>query len=227
MKNKYIYHSKISEAKFRQIVRHFALDLTALQTAELVGLHRNTVTALYSKMRFHIFEYSTENSPIEPEKEEFEVDESYFGPRRIKGKRGRGAGSKIIVFGLYKRDGKVYTEIVSDCKSATLSQIIRGRADIDSVIYSDSWRGYDGLVDLGYEKYFRVNHGENEFSRGNGNHINGIESFWGYAKHRLMKFKGIRKEFFEIFLKETEFRFNHRGQDLYHILLRIFRESPL
>ncbi|GHU55355.1 hypothetical protein FACS1894132_11350 [Clostridia bacterium] len=55
MKNKYIYHSKISEAKFRQIVRHFALDLTALQTAELVGLHRNTVTTLYSKMRFRIF----------------------------------------------------------------------------------------------------------------------------------------------------------------------------
>ncbi|GHU55351.1 hypothetical protein FACS1894132_11340 [Clostridia bacterium] len=44
----------------------------------------------------------------------------------------------------------MYTEIVSDCKSATLSQILRGRADIDSVIYSDGWRGYDGLIDLGF-----------------------------------------------------------------------------
>jgi len=57
--------------------------------------------------------------------------------------------------------------------------------------------------------------------------LNGIESFWGYAKHRLYKFKGIPKENFEIYLKETELRFNHRGQDLYKILLKLFRENPL
>ena len=108
---------------------------------------------------------------------EIEIDESYFGPRRVRGKRGRGAGNKTIVFGLFKRDGKVYTEIVPDCKAATLQAIIHGRIDIESVIYSDGWRGYDGLVDLGYEKHYRVNHGENEFSKGNGKHINGIESF--------------------------------------------------
>ncbi|MDR0918739.1 MAG: IS1595 family transposase, partial [Oscillospiraceae bacterium] len=152
---------------------------------------------------------------------------SYFGPTRVKGKRGRGAGLKTIVFGLYKRGGEVYTEIVPDCKSATLSAIIRGRADIESVIYSDDWRGYDGLVDLGYEKHFRVNHGENEFSKGNGNHINGIESFWIYAKHRLNKFKGIKKEKFILFLKETEFRFNNRNKNLYKFLLKLFRENPL
>lgn len=158
---------------------------------------------------------------------EFEADESYFGPRRVKGKRGRGAGSKTIVFGLYKREGKVYTEIVPDAKSPTLQRIIRGLADIDSVIHTDGWRGYNGLVDVGYEKHFRVNHGENEFSKGDGRHINGIESFWGYAKHRLVKFKGIPREKFELHLKETEFRFNHRGQDLYQLFLKIFRDNPL
>ena len=84
---------------------------------------------------------------------EFEADESYFGPRRVKGKRGRGAGSKTIVFGLYKRDGKVYTEIVPDAKALTLQGIIRGHADIDSVIHTDGWCGYDGLVDVGFEKH--------------------------------------------------------------------------
>ena len=58
----------------------------------------------------------------------------------------------------------MYTEIIPDCKSHTLSQIIRGHAEIESVIYSDGWRGYDGLVALGYEKHFRVNHGDNELS---------------------------------------------------------------
>ena len=82
----------------------------------------------------------------------------------------------------------------------TLQRIIRGHANIDSIIHIDGWRRYDGLVDLGYERHFRVNHGNNEFSDTKGNHINGIEGFGGYAKHRLMKFKGIPKEHFQIHL---------------------------
>ena len=224
MKNKYMHHAKISEAKFRQLLKLFALDLTAVQSTELTGLNHNTVGRLYAAIRRRLAEYSRE---ISPARGEFEADESYFGPRRVKGRRGRGAGRKTIVFGLYKRDGKVYTEVVPDVKALTLQALIRGKAAAESVIHTDGWRGYDGLVDLGYEKHFRVNHGENEFSSGNGNHINGIESFWGYAKHRLAKFKGIPKEHFELHLKETEFRFNLRGQDIYKTLLKMFREKPL
>ncbi len=93
-------------------------------------------------------------------------------------------------------------------------------------IHSDGWRGYNGLVDVGYDKHFRVHHGQNEFVRGK-SHINGIESFWSYAKIRLVKFRGLDKKGFNLHLKECEFRFNHRGEDLYKILLQIFRNEPL
>ena len=86
--------------------------------------------------------------------------------------------------------------------------------------------GYNGLVDFGYKKHFRVHHSENEFTRGNA-HINSIESFWGYAKIRLIKFKGMNKNMFNLHLKECEFRFNNRKQNLYSILLEIFRKEPL
>ena len=224
MGNKYIRGSHINEAKFRQIIKCFVLDLTATQTAEITSLNRKTVDRIYSLIRARINEYTKETSPL---KGEIEVDESFFGPKRTPGKRGRGAGNKTIVFGLFKRNGKVYTEIVPDCSAKTLQGIIRGKVDIASVIHSDGWRGYDGLVDVGYEKHYRVEHGKDEFSKGNGKHINGIESFWGYAKHRLMKFKGIPRYLFEVYLKETEFRFNHRDQGLYKILLKWFRQNPL
>jgi transposase-like protein len=175
-------------------------------------------------IRMRIAEYNRATSPIAGE---FEVDESYFGPKRARGKRGRGANSKTIVFGLYKRNGKVYTEIVPGCSAKTLQGIIRGFADISSVIHSDGWRGYDGLVDLGYEKHLRVDHSKDEFSKGSGNHINGIESFRGYAKHRLTKFKGIPRHLFHFHLLETEFRFNHRNQDLYKLFFSWFRDCPL
>jgi transposase-like protein len=123
-----------------------------------------------------------------------------------------------------KRGDEVYTEVVPDCKSATLQRIIKGKTSIDSVIHSDGWRGYDGLVDFGYKKHFRVHYSKNEFIRGN-SHINGIESFWGYAKIRLVKFKGMDKKMFNLHLKECEFRFNNRKQDLYKFLLEIFRKE--
>ena len=224
MKNKYIHRSKISEAKFRQVVKMFSLDLTATQTAEMTNLNRNTINRLYSAIRRRIAEYSLLNSPFCGE---VEADESYFGPHRVKGKRGRGAGSKTIVFGLLKRGGKVYTQIVPDVKKTTLQGIIRGKVKPNSTFFTDSWCAYDGLVDIGFEKHYRVKHSENEFSAGNGNHINGIESFWGYAKHRLIKYNGIPKNLFEIYLKEVEFRFNHRGDDLYQIILKLCRDNPL
>lgn len=87
-----------------------------------------------------------------------------------------------------------------------------GRA-LDSVIHTDGWRAYDGLVDLGYEKHYRVQHGDNEFVRQGSNHINGIES-WAFAKLRLSRFKGLPKYTFYLYLKETEFRFNNRREDI-------------
>ena len=224
MKNKYIHRAHVSERQTRLLIRSFSLDLTAAQAAQIAGVNVNTAERIFSKIRIRIFENIAAESLTTGE---FEADESYFGASRVKGKRGRGADRKTIVFGLYKRGGKVYTEIVPDVKRKTLQALIRGRADLESVIHTDGWIAYDGLVDLGYEKHFRVQHGKDEFSRGNGQHINGIESFWGFAKHRLAKFKGIPKEKFELHLKETEFRFNHRGQNLYHILLKKCREQPL
>jgi transposase len=60
-----------------------------------------------------------------------------------------------------------------------------------------------------------------------GNHINGIEGFWGYAKTRMSRFRGMHPSTFYLHLKECEFRYNHRGQDLYHVLLKLCRENPL
>ena len=222
-KNRYYDRSRIAEAKFRQLVRCFVLDFTATSTAELTGITVRSVNSIYLKIRRRLAEACEQSSPLQGA---VEVDESYFGAQRVRGKRGRGAYGKTIVFGLLKRQGKVYTEIVPDCSKVTLQAIIRGRVAADTVIHSDGWRGYDGLVDIGFDKYYRVHHGENEFAVGN-NHINGIESFWSYAKRRLAKFNGVAKHTFYLHLKETEFRFNHRTVNMYLEILKMLRNNPL
>jgi transposase-like protein len=222
-KNRYAIRAKISEAKFRQLVRHFAHDLDAQTIASLIQLNRNTVNRYLTLIRKRIAAFCEQQCPFEGETE---VDESYFDGKCIKGKRGPGAYKKTAVFGILKRGGKVYTEIVPDCAKVTLQGIIRGRVSPDSIIHSDGWRGYSGLVDLGYKKYYRVNHGSDEFVNRK-RYFNGIESFWSYAKRRLEKFHGIADSTFYLHLKECEFRFNYRDKNLYQMLLKMFRENPL
>ncbi len=224
MENKYLKRSHISEAKTRQIVRLFCEDLTATQIAELTSLNRKTVNRVLTHIRKVIAAYCESISPLSGE---VEIDESYFGPRRVRGVRGRGAGRKIIVFGLLKRKGKVYTQIVPNVSRETLKQIVQAKIEPDSTIYSDGWKSYDGLVDWGYKRHYRVNHGSNEFVARNNpkNHINGIENFWGVAKVRLTKLRGLRKDHFNLHLKECEWRYNMRDEDRYKVLLRLLRKG--
>ena len=215
--------SKLSEKKFREILKYFCFDETANKTSIYTKISRNTINKIYDKIRQKIF-----LAHIRQEEKsfgEFELDESYFGAKRIRGKRGRGAAGKTPVFGVLKRDGKVYVEIVKNCTREQLMPIIQGKILEGSTINTDGWKAYDGLILNGYTHH-RVFHSHNEFARGK-NHVNGIESFWSYCKRRLAKFNGLTNEKFILHLKESEFRFNHRKQDLYKILLEIIRENPL
>ena len=222
MKNKYTNRSKISEAKFRQILRCFTEDFDSTQTSKLTGISRVTISNIYQKLRLRIMQL-TENE--EKLSGEIEADESYFGAKRIRGKWGRGAAGKTPVFGILKRDGKIYVNIVKNCKKEQLLPIIEGKVLEGSTIYSDGWKSYDGLILNGYDHY-RVYHSKNEFSRGK-THINGIESFWSYTKRRLSKFNGLSDKVFHLHLMESEFRWNLRNENIYDILLSDFRKNPL
>jgi transposase len=221
--NKYFVGSHISEPKFRQILKEFCLDSTAAETAKRTGVSRPTINVIYMLLRKRIYRLTLENNKAKIN-DEVEIDESYFGARRVRGKRGRGANGKVPVFGILKRGGEVHLTIVKNCSKAQLLPILKGKVLEGNRVYSDGWKPYDGLV-YNYDHY-RVYHSKNEFTRGK-NHINGIESFWSWAKRRLNKMNGIHKEYFYLHLKESEFRFNHRKDDLYDILLSELRRNPL
>ena len=222
MKNKYCNHSRISEAKLREIIKYFSLDLEAKKISILTGVSEQTLTKYFHKIREKIAEFCEDEAKFSGI---VEVDESYYGAKRQRGKRGRGARGKTIVFGLLKRNGKVYTQIVKNVSKAELMPIIKGKVLEGSTVNSDGWKSYDGLILNGY-KHHRVYHSKNEFARGK-SHINGIENFWGISKVRLAKFRGIHKSHFYLHLKECEFRFNFRNENIYAIILKILKNSPL
>ena len=214
------FKSKLTRSKFDNLLRCFAYDVSATQAGKICQLNRNTVNRYYLKFR-ELIEHSQNEYHIE--KTICEVDESYFGGKRIRGKRGRGAYGKKIVFGIIERGGAVYTEVVPNCKSATLTPIIESHIAKDCVVNSDGWKAYKKLKKLGY-KHNKINHNANIFAKG-AVHTNSIENFWGYSKQRLSKFHGIDKQNFRLHIKECEYRFNHRKKDIYECLKEIVNTS--
>ena len=223
MKNRYVEHAHISEVVFRKVLKLFCADIPALTAAGLAGLSVRSTQSLYDGLRLRILALTLEEA--RPFAGEVEIDESYFGARRVRGKRGRGAGGKTPVIGLLKRGGKVFTEIVENCSKQALMPIIKGQVLSEATVYTDGWKSYDGLV-LGGYKHHRIHHHQNQFARGK-NHVNGIESFWSFTKLRLAKLRGIRAQYFFLHLKESEGRWNHRHDNLYLLLLKNLRSEPL
>jgi transposase len=223
MDNKYVYHSKLTEVEFESLLKCFCLDLTSMQAAALLGLNRNTINRYYLKLRKLICSHYNDayylNSGI------CEIDESYFGSKRVRGKAGRGSYGKIVVFGIIQRGGSAYTEVVSTVSASTLILIITSHISTACIINSDSFTSYNRLSELGYTHH-RVNHSSNEFVNGT-KHTNTIESFWSYCKQRLHKFRGISKTHYQLHIKECECRFNLRKADIYAVLLELLCKYPL
>ena len=196
--------SRLSKGKQDRLIEHFVAGTTARCAAALGGVNRKTAAYYFHRLR-EVIAYHLEQDGEMVVGGEIEVDESYFGGRR-KGKRGRGATGKVPVFGLLKRGGRVYTKIIPDARSKTLMPIIKRKVVPDSIVYSDSWKGYNAL-DVSDFKHFRINH--SKLFADKQNHINGIENFWNQAKRHLRKFNGVPRDHFSLFLKECEWRFNN------------------
>jgi len=223
MKNKYCKRSHISESKFRKLLQYFANDFDSYSTAELTSISRRSIQKYFQRLRKEIAAWLENEQSFSGE---VEVDESYFGPRRIRGKRGRGAGQKVLVLGILKRGGKVYTKIIPRATRQNILPIIKGKVLEETTIHTDGWKSYDGLIDVNHFKHYRVYHSKDEFVRGK-SHINGIESFWSFVKRRMRKQNGVRKDKFLLHLKESEWRWNHRNDNLYKILLKKLKKNPL
>ncbi len=204
---------RISRVKFSLIIKCFSTDVTSIACANISNANRKTTDRYYNFFRKLIIEDD------EKEREEFqvdknqeaEIDESYFGARRVRGKRGRGASGKIAVVGILKRKDKVFLKSVSNCSKEILLPIILDKIKAGSDIFTDGWKSYDALALYGFT-HKTVNHDDNQFVKDVDIHVNGIESCWSFTKRRLAKFNGFKKCEFEHHLKESEWRFNHRGK---------------
>jgi len=188
----------------------FELETSVIKASQQIELAYNTNDRLYNLIRQIIIPFTTENRRFSGE---IEDDESNFGERR-KGKRGQGTANKNSVFGILERGGKVRVD-VEDVKGKTILNLTLKKVRRGSLVHTDKFRSYDGLVSYGF-KHERIDHGL-KFANGKV-YINGIEGFWSFAKERLMKYHDIDPGKFPLDLKKLEVRYNYRNDDLFDVV---------
>jgi transposase len=180
-------------------IKLFELDTSVREAAHQFGLSNNTVYDLFDLFRQSIVR--TDNDTAFTLSGEIEMDESYFGGRR-KGNLGRGAAGKIPVFVIRERGGKVRVEVVQNVTGETLLTIAITKVKRGSLIYTDKFRSYNGLISYGF-RHMRIDH-RNRLVNGKV-YINGIEGFWSFAKERLMKYHGVNPKNFHPISKNWGF----------------------
>ena len=201
-----------SRDEWKEILHLFLMEQSSNSIAEQTGFNKQRVMRALTKIRFVMIKDVPEifSGTVE-------VDETYLGGQwknkrrsvRDQGsKRGRGT-TKQPVFGILCRNGTVWAEVVEDVGADTLQPLISKKVTTGSIVCSDTWKAYTGIAARGYVHRL-VNHGEKQYSDGKGNHINGLEGFWGYLKRKLSSKGGIRREKLPLYLGEYVWRYNHR-----------------
>lgn len=216
--NRYIKHAKISEIKFRELIKYFALDLDGLQIAELSGLNRNTVGRYLNLLRQRIALYCEGELPPKKYIDTLSDSKMQFEDELI--------ANEGIIFGLFRDNSKIHTEMVDESYTLRFRDIVRGKVPWEAIDYSNYWYEFDGLVEVGKNKYFRLNQTKKRVHE-YATHINSIKSFWSFAQMRLLKFRGLAKHTFYLHLKECEFRFNNRSENLYGKIMDLVKKEPL
>lgn len=210
LKNRYVKKARISEGKFRNIVQCFSLDLEANKTSVLAKINRNTVNRYYQIIR--------ERVALQCEKV-MALSGACEIARKISDGNPMIAGSIASqLFGIISENGSIFTVSIALDKSEQLRVVLDGRSDFACSLSYELFAGFDGIIDL---ENFKL------LSLSIRNHNKKLEVFWRYLKSRLFKFNGIAKSTLYLHVKESEFRFNHRDQDIYKILLKMFRSTPL
>ncbi|RTK95592.1 MAG: hypothetical protein EKK64_06405 [Neisseriaceae bacterium] len=211
-KNRYVTRAKLSEVQFRKIIKYFVAENSATEIAEKLSINRNTVNRYVNLIRERIAVFCEQNSGITLLIDNYESSKANIGDM---------VKTKLTVgLDYLKRRGKVYTESLEKINLRDIAskiQLTQNKGVVHSIDADEDL----ALVAIGYDN--NVTTANTSYS----SYVQDLERYWNFLKNRLIKFHGLAKHKYYLHVKESEFRFNLRNDDLYSVLLKMFKEQPL
>ncbi len=205
--------SHLSEKTCREIIQLFSDDLTATQIAGITNVSRVTINNYLKLIRTHIARHCEELSYDDPNKMRPFTVNSPRPPADIN-----------VYYGFYKMNGNIFTEELHAIDKPGIRALQQA-----SVLHKEETDHFGELVryhaiaDFDEWRLYRV-----DPAGINGkNYHDDIAVFWGNTRNRLLKFRGMNKNTLYLHVKESEFRYNYRSDDINRLLLNIIYKYPL
>lgn len=177
---------------------------SSIQFGKNLNVHQKTAYWMQSKLRSTFLQDNIKLQGV------VEIDEVWI-TRQWKG-IGRIPHRKSPIIGMIERGGRIVVLQIPNRKSETILPIIERHIVPGSTIYTDGFRNYRRLTEMGYN-HDNVVHSDKEFVRGN-IHSNSIEGFWSHMKRSIRNAHGsISQEHAQSYLNEAVFKYNNRHLD--------------
>jgi len=215
---RWLDNGAVSCAQWLALVQLFLSRRTVGQAVSTLGLSYNTVFKAFTTIRFAILAHAPDSAQFISS--ETRLD-SYFKGNRLTGGPSRMSMDSIPVYGLIDKGDWVFIDLLPNFQAETLFhfhlnfhlRLVR----TGHLVYSDRYKSYDTLIMCGNESL------PYQCIRRSPDGPVGIDesgsAFWGYALEDIKRFRGISCQRFPLYLKELEFRFNHRSKDLFFLVV--------
>lgn len=215
-----IVFQRLTTTKLNRIFLCFTEDLTATATARITGVNRNTVNRYFTGIRekivrHSIAEYNELMNGIKAETLRFEA-------KTVLGKRLKRVLQERPILGLLRRGKKVFITVLEDFSHDNLLSRLQENLHERYAARYENKSAQPEAVPLNEYDQYRVWYAGAEQEEAH--NTKGIENFLTFAKKRLAKFNGCSSSNILLHLKECEFRYNHRGEDLFKLIKKIFQK---
>jgi transposase len=211
---RWINKVKLQAQDWLRLIKLFELETPARRASQRVGISYPTVLKTFYCIRQSIIAHGGDGDHLV--REEIDGNGGLFDhqDRRYPGQERQ---SKVPVFGMTETGGKVKVEVLRDTSAEDILRLDIGKVRRGSIVYTNKFKGYNSVMFCG-DKHLNVDD-EIGLSKAEA-YINGPQGFWKFTKERMSKFHGVSKEKFPLYLKEMEFRYNHRHEPIFDTLVQ-------
>ena len=209
MKNKLLKGAHLSERKCREIIHLFCEDLTATEIANVTGVSRVTINAYMKMIRIRLALFCDDAFPLH-----------FLPSNHLLLKHNPTELPVTAYYGFANWNGLVFStglanmdrEALQSWQKQEKNEGLYNMLDLDAVADFTNWC------------LFRKEGLPNRIARPAPDDISG---FWALTRSRLMKFRGLNRNTLYLNIKECEYRFNYRNEDLQYKLLQMIHTEPL
>jgi transposase len=220
MAARWIKGSKLSNKQIGHLIDYFALEVPAIKAAGILDINRHSAERVYNFIRQLLVSECEKESPLSNEP----VPPGSDTPGEPRAEFGAEINEDIQVFGIVIRGGRAYTRSLYGIPEETVRRIIRSHTIPARETRSESLGSFDALA-LGGTKHFLIRHAGEEAADRDKHRPASADNFWSFVKTKLNRYYGVRGPRLNLYLKEMEFRYNHRSDDLRKVIRDILKKS--